>query len=224
MRCNFCLKQRERQVTWLNLFALEPLKGFCNACTQQLHLLDGPRCIGCSRESEAEYCHDCLEWEKTGNGLNSNHSVYAYNEYMKEMIYQWKYRGDYEVAFGFKAKFLDTFLNLPREIVKDALIVPLPLSKERLQERAFNQASMLASFLPSKVVHALERVHGEKQSKKTRKERIQANNPFIVTKKIEKPVILVDDIYTTGATLYQAATLLKEAGVPHVTGYTLIRG
>lgn len=224
MRCNFCLQEREREITWTNLFTLESLEGFCQACTQQLHLLEGPRCKGCSRESTAEYCQDCIIWRKTRNGLDGNYSVYAYNEYMKEMIYQWKYRGDYEVAYGFKERFLESFLNLPSVIVKDALIVPVPLSEERLQERAFNQALMLASFLPGKVVHVLERIHGEKQSKKTRNERIQAKNPFIIAKKVEKPVILVDDIYTTGATLHQAATLLKAAGVPRVTGYTLIRG
>src|SRR5690606_12881635 len=98
------------------------------------------------------------------------------------------------------------------------------LSKERLMERGFKQAKMLADFLPIEMVEPLSRVHGEKQSKKTRQERMIAENPFFIKETINKKVILVDDIYTTGTTLRHAATLLKEHGCPEVYSLTLIRG
>jgi len=95
---------------------------------------------------------------------------------------------------------------------------------ERLQERGFNQAEVLAAFLPIENRSLLTRIHSEKQSKMTRSERISTKNPFEIVGHINKKVILVDDIYTTGRTLRHAATLLKEHGCPQVYAYTLIRG
>ncbi|WLV23986.1 ComF family protein [Aciduricibacillus chroicocephali] len=154
--------------------------------------------------------------------MDGNQSVYTYNSHMKEMIYQWKYRGDYEVGFSFMQDINDAFRKLGTE--KKTIVVPIPLSEERLAERGFNQALQLASFIPKKSALLLRRVHGEKQSKKTRRERITAENPFIIEEKVEKPVILVDDIYTTGATLHKAAAVLKRAGCPRVESLTLVRG
>src|SRR5690625_1097913 len=84
--------------------------------------------------------------------------------------------------------------------------------------------SLFSACLPAENKDILTRIHSEKQSKKTRSERLSADNPFVAAKKVNKPVILVDDIYTTGTTLRHAATLLKEQGCPEVYAYTLIRG
>jgi len=138
------------------------------------------------------------------------------------MIYQWKYRGDYEVGFSFQQDIMQVFQQL--KIEKGTILIPIPLSSERLAERGFNQASQLADFIPCKNEMLLRRIHGEKQSKKTKQERITADNPFIIEEKVEKPVILVDDIYTTGSTLHKAAAVLKKAGCPSVRSLTLVRG
>src|SRR5699024_2348874 len=116
------------------------------------------------------------------------------------------FKESFKVAF--KARF-------PNECV----VVPIPLSNERMCSRAFNQADMLATFLPAEKEYVLTRTNTEKQSKKTRIERLTSTNPF----KIKKPVILVDDIYTTGTTLRHAAIILKSNGCPEVYAYTLIR-
>ena len=101
--------------------------------------------------------------------------------------------------------------------------MPIPLSVVRHRERGFNQAEMLTAFLDRKSVALLQRKDGEKQSKKSRQDRIFAENPFRMKKTINKPVILVDDIYTTGATLRHAANVLKQQGCPKVCAFTLIR-
>jgi competence protein ComFC len=156
------------------------------------------------------------------DALANNHSIYAYNDFMQNLIAKWKYRGDYQLGQAFKHPMMDAFSH--EFLKKKAVAVPIPLSEERLIERGFNQAKMLAHFLPFQSVEALNRVHGEKQSKKTRNERIFTENPFILNTPIKKPVILVDDIYTTGATIRHAAALLKEHGTPEVYSLTLIRG
>src|SRR5690625_7257700 len=91
-------------------------------------------------------------------------------------------------------------------LLKNVWTVPIPLRVERLLERGFNQAKILAACLPAENKDILTRIHREKQSKKTRSERISANKPFADTKRLNKTFILVDDIYTTRTTLRHAAT------------------
>src|SRR5690625_4075328 len=109
-------------------------------------------------------------------------------------------------------------------LLKNVWTVPITLSEERLLERRVNQAKVLAACLPAENKDILKSIHSEKHTKKTRSERLSADNPFAATKRVNKPVILVDDIYTTGTTLRHAATLLKKQGCPEIYAYTLIRG
>ncbi|WP_245837214.1 ComF family protein [Virgibacillus phasianinus] len=153
-----------------------------------------------------------------------NQSVFLYNPAIKEMISKWKYRGDYCLGDIFKESFVQTFKTAFGNEINDSIVVPIPLSDERLLERGFNQSAMLADYLQVEKKEILTRIHGEKQSKKTRIERISARNPFSLNAVVSNKVILIDDIYTTGATLRHAATLLQEAGCPKVSSFTLIRG
>ncbi len=143
---------------------------------------------------------------------------------MQDVIAKWKYRGDYILGTAFKQDFIRSFSKRFSFLKKEALLVPIPLSKERMHERGFNQAKVLAEFLPRPCEDILTRVDSEKQSKKSREERIYTANPFNLTKIVNKPVILVDDIYTTGTTLRHAGTILKAHGCPEVYALTLIRG
>src|SRR5690606_40303855 len=90
-------------------------------------------------------------------------------------------------------------------------IVPIPLSDERLYERGFNQAVVLAGLLDMPVHEVLARTHLEKQSKKSRSERIAGENVFRVIGEVQgRGVLLVDHIYTTGSTLRQAGKVLLD--------------
>lgn len=72
---------------------------------------------------------------------------------------------------------------------------------------------------------ALVRIHGEKQSKKSREERIHLKQVFKVNQDVSgKVILLIDDIYTTGSTLHHAAHALMEAGAKSVSSFTLARG
>ncbi|MGX9806672.1 ComF family protein [Exiguobacterium acetylicum] len=103
-------------------------------------------------------------------------------------------------------------------------IVPIPLSRDRLSERKFNQAEEIAKQMNGKVTLALKRDEGTPQSKKSREERLKRSNPFHVTKEVAgKNILLVDDVYTTGVTLRQAMVRLKEAGASEISAVTLFR-
>ena len=102
---------------------------------------------------------------------------------------------------------------------KKILIVPVPLHKNRLRERGFNQIELVLNALPEEfrvnVVSALERTRETKpQTKLPRSERLSnVAGVFAATQDVAKThVFLVDDVTTTGATLANAATPLRRAG------------
>jgi len=117
------------------------------------------------------------------------------------------------------------------------LMLPIPLSKERLQTRGFNQAWELASALASQSgSHAktdcnlLLRVKNtQPQTELLRQERL-ANvkgafqvDPLRMAELKGRRVILVDDVMTSGASLFTAAQALRAAGAVHITGLVLAR-
>lgn len=160
--------------------------------------------------------------------LEKNRSLYHYNGHLKAIIAKWKYRGDTILVQIFAQPFRELAI---KEFNNTEIVVPIPISTKRLYERTFNQAKLLAELLPFPNVEALILpVTQVKQSKKSRKQRLQLeNNPFEVNKEVVesikgKSILIVDDIYTTGATIYQAAKLLKDIGVNNICSITLARG
>lgn len=112
------------------------------------------------------------------------------------------------------------------------LIVPMPLSRQRLRERGFNQTLQLARALDSTKVapDLLLRIHDTPpQSSLPRKERVRsvqgvyAVDPLKLATMKGKRLVLLDDVMTSGASLFAAATVLRTAGVAHITGLVFAR-
>ena len=226
MNCLWCDQEMIIEMNWTNMMNLPKPKPLCDLCESKLNLLKGEQCERCSRMTSEKICSDCNWWLNQTNSdpLVFNYSVYKYNEQMQAMIAKWKYRGDFILAQAFKQPFIQSFHRKFSDLKEDMIVIPIPLSDERLYERGFNQAKILATFLPIEQRELITRIHSEKQSKMSRSERIATKNPFKIEGKINKSVILVDDIYTTGSTIRHAASLLKKQGCPKVYAYTLIRG
>ncbi|MFY4775084.1 ComF family protein [Metabacillus sp. RGM 3146] len=228
MTCLLCDSLIKEAGTWKGLFFLEEQPFACEDCRGGFERIIGKICICCGRSMpEERLCGDCRQWEKTQGWkglLKKNRSIYSYNEFMKDTIARFKYRGDAELVKLFSSDLKKAF---KKHFTETDLIVPIPLSLERLSERGFNQAELLAKQLSLTIIHPLTRTSTEKQSKKTRKERLRSQQPFQLTPTVEihqKNILLVDDIYTTGKTLRQAAKLLLENGALTVSSLTLVRG
>jgi ComF family protein len=112
------------------------------------------------------------------------------------------------------------------------VLLPMPLSRERLQERGYNQAHQLARALDaSKVVHGvLLRVRGTPtQRTLPRSERLRAVqdafavDPLQVDRVQRRRVVLLDDVMTSGASLHAAAKVVRQAGAAHITALVLAR-
>jgi len=112
------------------------------------------------------------------------------------------------------------------------LVLPMPLSRTRLRTRGYNQALLLARQLaPAKTEHRLLlRIKDTPpQSSLHRRERLEGlSNAFAVDPLRRRPVdgarlVLVDDVMTSGATLFAAAQVLRAAGAAHITGLVIAR-
>ena len=109
---------------------------------------------------------------------------------------------------------------------KGFVLCPLPSSSTSLKKREFETIPTLLEECRVPTVSLLEHFgSGKKQSEKTRQERLQLKQPFKVKENVRVPkkVLLVDDVYTTGATIHLAAKALTETGVGEVESLTLFR-
>lgn len=229
MNCYVCNEEIKRPLTWASLFLNKKESLICSECEGKLAWLSGDICSICSRELDEKFrqgtlCFDCVRWEDdpTWAGyLTKNISLFHYNGFMKEMIAKYKYRGDYALAEVFAFYLKDYLKQLDYD-----LVTVIPLSEERLKERGFNQAQALLNVAKIEPTQLLTRIHTEKQSKKSRQERISLPQVFQVTDKSMnqgKSIVIIDDIYTTGSTLRHAAKALKLAGASSVQSITIAR-
>ncbi|MFD3446543.1 ComF family protein [Microbacteriaceae bacterium 4G12] len=234
--CLVCGDELSVSVGWFSFFLHAKPAVVCSECNRKFEMICGELCECCGRPLSAltedykrnQLCLDCVRWQEDTQFqdiLSYNRSVYMYNDWMKAVLAHFKFRGDAALvelfAESFRSAFSDSFSS-------SVVVVPMPLSNERLYERCFNQAELLANLLPiSSHNDILTRTHSEKQSKKTRNERMKAQIPFslVSSKKIVgQEVVLIDDIYTTGVTVRQAAYILRQGGAKSVSALTLCRG
>lgn len=228
-RCLVCDEGMEQALTWRSLLKQAEARAICEGCEGKLNRITGETCSMCSRELGGDHitgalCLDCSRWERNrewGGYLSKNISLFHYNEYLKDIIAKYKYRGDYALAEVFVP-----FLKERLKYMEFDLVTVIPLSHERLTERGFNQGQALADLLGFQTVEILTRIHTEKQSKKSRQERMSLPQVFQVMQSDlleHKSILIIDDIYTTGTTLRHAAKALILAGAKEVSSITLAR-
>ena len=230
--CLLCHEEIEPEISWNSLFGKEETARVCEKCQDEFSPITGEVCGICGRPFaflEPEYrlgslCFDCKRWEDderwTGS-LDHNSALYSYTTITKEVIARYKFRGDYVLAEIFAVDFRKALQAFQYDY-----ITPIPLSDQRLYERGFNQAEAIIMGAGLEPLNLLSRVHTEKQSKKSRVERIHLEQVFKFEADVDiesKTILLVDDIYTTGSTLRHAAKLLKENGAAKVCSLTLAR-
>lgn len=229
--CLICQSFIQTEVTWSNFLFPNKASNLCEECQKKIEQIEGDICEKCGRQMKQQgLCSDCIRWETRGECkevLEKNRAVFQYNSFMKEIISQWKYRGDYHLIEIFKPYILEVFDQHFSKLDSNFVMIPIPLTEERLYERAFNQSEAIAKIISKKSIipSILKRdpTKTEKQSKKSKRARLESNNPFYLETGLNKTAVIVDDIYTTGTTIYHAAKTLKLAGCPHVNSFTLIR-
>lgn len=206
-------------------------KYICKNCKPKIRYVKSPYCFKCGKplkDNAREYCTDC---QKAAHLFDRGRAMYEY-ETVKEAIYRFKYEGRKEYATFFGRQMAGKFSQEISEWKPDALI-PVPLHKDRLKERGYNQSALLARELgnvlnipvneeivcrekptvPQKELNGKERENNLKNAFKIRQNDVKL-----------KTIIVVDDIYTTGSTMNAIAQCLKEAGVQKVFFVSLAVG
>jgi competence protein ComFC len=227
--CLLCHEPILPTISWTTLFSPEKEQLLCSTCECRLEKISGDCCRMCCRPfsqmdeqfRHGDLCNDCVRWEADPEWkgyLDQNISLFQYNDFLKEVIARFKFRGDYIIAKAFAEQIKSKLAKLEYDF-----LVPIPLSEERLYERGFNQAEALLTVAGYTPTPLLTRIHSEKQSKKSRTERIHVPQVFQVSENESGKILLIDDIYTTGSTLRHAAKILKEAGAERIQSITLAR-
>jgi len=146
-------------------------------------------------------------------------SVFAYGGPVANTIHRLKYKNRPELALGLGRRLARevTLAKLPQ----DSVIVPVPATAERIVERGYNQAALLASAIARNTEFccrptALKRIHsGQHQVGADKAQRAQlVAGAFVASARLIKNanVILVDDVVTTGATSAACAEAIEAAG------------
>ena len=185
-------------------------------------------CAICGNINKNALCNKCkLKLEKQAElKIEKNE-----DKYFNELIYFFKYEGlirklilDYK--FNDKSYYYYTFVTfllknkkLFKKIQKYDTIVPVPISKNRMKTRGYNQSLLIAKGIAKKVNIKLEKdcliktkniIEQSKLSKEQRITNIKNAYKLINKEKIKnKKVLLIDDIYTTGSTVNECAKTLR---------------
>jgi len=204
------------------------------------------RCDDGIREIEAPYCRQCslpFEGEITGEFTCSNcadrdfHFTASVSRYrargvVRDLIHRFKYSSEYhlrhQLAAWAAAGLEDERLRNPDF---DAL-VPVPLHATRKREREFNQAEAIARLLSERcekpVLNVLQRIrYTDSQTRHDRAERMEnlrgafrMRQPDSV---LNRHLVLVDDVFTTGSTVEECARVLMKAGAASVRALVVAR-
>jgi ComF family protein len=197
-------------------------------------LLEDPFCERCGQKMFTAVTGEllCAECRTTTRHFDRAFSATAYNDVMKSLVHHYKYGMRQHLAVPL-ARWMVDFAH--RQIDAESLdaIVPVPLHWRRFQYRGFNQAIALARPLAREfrlpiIRHVLRRKrHTLPQVQLGPEERLENIKGAFGIRKAErvegKHLLLVDDVYTTGATINECARVLKGAGADSVVAFTLTR-
>lgn len=196
--CLLCMKPISQVASWQSFFALEKKKTLCDDCSKRFVRAD---------------------IKEEGDVLDTVHSLYEYDEAMRDWLHQYKFMQDVALAQVFSNE-------LRRAFSSNDTIVPIPMHPERARIRTFAHVEKLLDGSKRPYVQLLTKTNTSVMGEKSRHERLNVEQLFeLVPGAVVQPITyrLVDDIYTTGTTLRQAATVLKQAGAARVEAVTLIR-
>ena len=208
--------------------------GICPACKKKLDKLTirHPRCMKCGkpiRKMEQEYCSDCSNLQ---HNFNEGRSLWIHSIPVSTSIYQFKYHNQRAFAAYYAQEMAVKFETIIWRWKPD-IIIPIPLHIRRKRKRGYNQTEILARELGkrlnipvnSKILKRIKYTHPQKKLDHQARKR-NMRNAFRVIGNVKnmKAVLLLDDIYTTGNTIDEAAARLKEAGIENVYFLTVSIG
>lgn len=202
-----------------------------------LKILFPPKCMFCRKVIDNGFaCNECakalLQEDMTIKPPQFIDKVYApfyYKDSVRQAIVRYKFRRTPAYAKPF-AKFM---AQVMKDSVKADFITWVPISKRRLRSRGFDQSKLIAECLSKELdlplIATLKKVRHNKRQSMMKNSAARRANVIGAYEIIDagqiffKKALLVDDILTTGATISEAARMLKTAGVLNITAAVIAK-
>ena len=208
--------------------------GICSHCWKKLSFISSPCCHLCGYpfNLSIEVGAICGECERRPKSFAQCRASLVYDDHCKDMIIGYKH-GDKT----YLAKLFSKWMALSGgEVLERAdIIIPVPLHPRRLLSRKYNQAALIAQdlarlndkqYVPNLLIRSKNTKSQGHVSYQGRWKNV--SSAFHLNKKYSshiknKRIVIVDDVYTTGATLDACAKALKQEEIKSVDGLVLAR-
>jgi len=213
-------------------FLEEGENGFCPDCLAGIRWIEPPFCSICgtpfvSKEAGTHACPSCLTRKRY---FTMARALGCYEGSLQKIIHRWKYQGKASVTPYLGEWITERFYRYWNPRVLD-LLVPVPLHPKRLRERGFNQALLLARALSrrteipcqGRILQKKRPTPPQVQLDGGERERGVKGAFHIADREgVEgKTILLIDDVYTTGATVNECSKVLIRGGAKRVDVLTL---
>ncbi|MCW1886172.1 ComF family protein [Luteolibacter flavescens] len=218
-------------------------RSLCDACAAELPSLREPFCLKCGEEFEghAASLDDCPNCRGEKLAFDFARPALPHHPRLLEMIHGLKYGRHIELGEELARLAARSFQDDPRlspALAERWPLVPVPLHRRRLLWRHFNQAEEIARPLAAltglPMCRAIARTRPtDSQTSLTRAQRLQnLRGAFDLSREggrslaagVPSGAIIVDDVFTTGATTSECARVLRKAGIQKVVVVTVMRG
>jgi len=190
-------------------------------------------CLSCKKEGTI-FCADCLNklqllaieknpWPEESFVFDECHICLDYHDVVvKKVIKKYKYSYFENLAEPISKIYIKKIQQL--DLADNFILANIPLHKSKKKKRGFDQTELIAKKISDNLqipyFNLLQRQRSTKTQARLNKEQRQKNmaQAFEINEKIDykslltKPIVLIDDIATTGTTLNEAAKVLKQAG------------
>jgi len=211
----------------------------CFECMEKIDVIKGPICTRCGKPfmTDTGISHLCQECIDNRVYFRELRSLFVYEGPVRNLIHRFKYRADFyamdalcAVSRRFLAEIPVDFLDRFSKGNTASVIVPVPLHKQRLRERGFNQTSLLAKEIfpgiPVKSDVLKKTVNNPSQSSlsyEERKKNVRKAFEFSGDKGGIKRILIFDDVCTTGSTIGEIARVAKQGGIEEIFAFTVSR-
>jgi ComF family protein len=194
----------------------------CDLCRVRWRAPAPPWCPTCGEPSPLGLsCRICPEWPA---GFEWARSAVVLDPSVRRLVHRFKYDGWRRLADVFAPPMVPLLPD-----ATEATLVPIPVARRRRRERGYNQAEELALALarqsgatvaPQRLWRSTETTSQTRLGPEARRANLAG---VFAAAPDDRPVILVDDVFTTGATLVSAASALLDAGASRVLAVTFAR-
>ena len=215
--------------TKLFWFSKASLAGICLYCFQKIKINTATFCPVCSRRlpNNKKTCHQDSPFILAAAGFYGDKAL-------DSLIALLKYQKIKQAAIPL-GEILTRYLikNLALDI-KDFVLVPIPLHWRKEKQRGFNQAHLIADqfakntglVTAKNILKRMKNTASQVELKDKEKREINVRGCFAVEKPellFQKNVIIIDDVFTTGATMKEVASVIKKAGAKKIIGLVVAK-